>query len=113
LPSRPAPFPPNPQSLLLQGMLPAADAATPPPPPAYCAVQLDGRVVGYASEAAAEAIVARLRMLKAAGYSPDACSAGGGGGLRGAGAARGAGALAVRRPGGGAKACLLGPCRWS
>jgi hypothetical protein len=105
-PPTPAPVPPpitRPQALLLQGMLPASDAAAPPPPPAYCAVQLDGRVVGYASEAAAEGIVARLRTLKAAAYSDSVgVSGGGGGGLRhggggcatavstGLGAARGA-----------------------
>ena len=82
-------------------MLPAAAAGTPPPPPGHLEVQLDGRVVGHASEAAAAAIVSRLRMLKAAAYGGGGSGGSVGGGLGGGeddgGAARkAAGAIAVR-----------------
>jgi hypothetical protein len=75
------------QALVLQGMTPAADAATPPPPPTHYVIQLDGRVVGYATEAASRQVVERLRLLKAAGYSEGACGAAGAEGRRGVGAA--------------------------
>ncbi|GFR47172.1 hypothetical protein Agub_g8865 [Astrephomene gubernaculifera] len=49
------------------GMLPSAPALTPPPPPDYLSVMLDGRVVGYVrSGAPAAALVGRLREIKAA-----------------------------------------------
>ncbi|PNW80548.1 hypothetical protein CHLRE_07g322176v5 [Chlamydomonas reinhardtii] len=54
------------QVLTALGMSPAAPALSPPPPPDYLCVQLDGRVVGHVrSGAAAAALVARLRAIKA------------------------------------------------
>lgn len=58
--------PPHAQVLTALGMSPAAPALSPPPPPDYLCVQLDGRVVGHVrSGAAAAALVARLRAIKA------------------------------------------------
>ncbi|KAG2440977.1 hypothetical protein HXX76_003830 [Chlamydomonas incerta] len=54
------------QVLTSLGMSPASPALSPPPPPEYLCVQLDGRVVGHVrSGAAAAALVARLRAIKA------------------------------------------------
>ncbi|GLC33155.1 hypothetical protein PLESTB_000364600 [Pleodorina starrii] len=47
------------------GMLPSAPALTPPPPPDYLPIMLDGRLVGHVrSGATAGALVARLREIK-------------------------------------------------
>ena len=48
------------------GMTPIAPAMTPPRPPTYIAVMLDGKLVGHVRSLQAPALVARLRDIKAA-----------------------------------------------
>lgn len=47
-------------------MTPIAPAMTPPRPPTYIAVMLDGKLVGHVRSLQAPALVARLRDIKAA-----------------------------------------------
>ncbi|GIL75864.1 hypothetical protein Vretimale_5574 [Volvox reticuliferus] len=54
------------QVLTALGMVPAAPALTPPPPPEYLSIMLDGRVVGHVrSGATTGTMLARLREIKA------------------------------------------------
>ena len=48
-----------PQILASLGMVPSAPAMTPPPPPAYLPVMLDGKIVGSIRATAATALVER------------------------------------------------------
>ena len=48
------------------GMTPVAPAMTPPRPPTYLTVMLDGKVVGHVRSIAAPALVTRMRHIKAA-----------------------------------------------
>lgn len=48
------------------GMTPIAPAMTPPRPPTYIAIMLDGKLVGHVRSLQAPALVARLRDIKAA-----------------------------------------------
>ena len=47
-------------------MTPIAPAMTPPRPPTYITVMLDGKLVGHVRSLHAPALVARLRDIKAA-----------------------------------------------
>ena len=57
------------QVLASLGMTPISPALTPPPPPAYLPVMLDGKVVGHIRSSSAATIVSRLRAIKAAVYT--------------------------------------------
>ena len=48
------------------GMTPIAPAMTPPRPPTYITVMLDGKLVGHVRSLQAPAMVSRLRDIKAA-----------------------------------------------
>ena len=48
------------------GMTPMAPAMTPPRPPTYITVMLDGKLVGHVRSLTAPALVSRLRDIKAA-----------------------------------------------
>lgn len=48
------------------GMRPAEPALTPPSPPSYMAVQLDGKIIGHVPAAFGKVIVGRLNSIKAA-----------------------------------------------
>lgn len=48
------------------GMTPIAPAMTPPRPPTYLTVMLDGKLIGHVRSLSAPALVSRLRDIKAA-----------------------------------------------
>ena len=53
------------QVLVEHGMISIEPAITPPSPPAYVQVQVDGRVVGHLPAITARAVFGRLQALKA------------------------------------------------